>query len=65
MPHRRSASARRGQFFEELECEPAIVSLVTSRQGSVLWACLPAGGSSESVGSLRGRWLIDTWSVPS
>lgn len=64
MPHR-SSSTRRDQFFETAECEPTILSQVTSRQASVLWDCKLACRPSESVGSLLGPWPIDTWSEPS
>jgi hypothetical protein len=65
MPHRRTASIRRHQFFEELECEPRILSQGTSRQRSVPRDRTPACRLSESVGSLLGLWLIHTWSEPS
>jgi hypothetical protein len=60
MPHH-SARTRRDQFFETDEGEPTILP----RQASVPSVCKPACRPSESVGSLPGVWLIDTWSEPS
>ena len=65
MPHRRSAGTRRDQLFDRVERELTTLSRVTSRQGSVLWACKRACRLSEPLGSLLGLWLIDTWSEPS
>jgi hypothetical protein len=61
----RSASTRRDQFFETVESQPTNLSQLTSRQVSALRACKPVCRWSESVGSLLGLWLIDTWSEPS
>jgi hypothetical protein len=65
MPHRRSASARRDQFLDTVECEFTIPSGVRSGQGSVLRARKAACRSSESVGSLLALWLIKPWGEPS
>jgi hypothetical protein len=59
MPHR-SARTRRDQFFETDECEFTVLS----RQASALTVCKRACRPSESVGSLLGPWLIDTWNEP-
>jgi hypothetical protein len=62
MPHRRSASTCRDQFFETVADQSTILSQVTSRQGSEFWVCKPACRLSVAIGSLQGLWLIDTWS---
>jgi hypothetical protein len=65
MPHRRFASTRPDQLFETAEGQLGILSQVTSRQGSVSWACKPACKLSVAIGSLQALWLIATWSEAS
>jgi hypothetical protein len=65
MRHRLSASTRRGRFSGSVGCAPSALARGISRQGPMSSACKPACRLSESVGSLLGLWLIDTWSEPS
>jgi hypothetical protein len=61
MPDRRPAGIRRDQSVARVERKPPTLWRLGPRRA----ACKPACTPSESMGSLLGLWLIDTWSEPS